>query len=512
LAQVTDLLTNGHSQPSILTDEAQRPNLVPVYVEISADLLTPVAAYLKIANESKHSFLLESVVGGESLARYSFVGSNPLKTIRTGRGFDVEGDPLVALQSELEPYRYVQLPEVPTFTGGAVGFITYDAVAHFEPSVKPKTPLVDPLPGLPEAYFMLTQEIVIFDHIHQAVKIVSHIHADSLDRVPELYDEAVARIRRLQVLLESPEVPLPPQGPIELGHQAVSNVGRKGYEGFVTTLKQHIVEGNIIQAVPSQRLSRPTSLHPFNIYRHLRRINPSPYMFYLNCGDVQVIGASPETLCKVEARKVYNHAIAGTVKRGKTAEGEWLHNRANATEDHELGQGLLASEKDRAEHLMLCDLARNDVHRVCRPETVKVDDLMKLEKFSHVIHLTSQISGVLRPEQSRFDAFRSIFPAGTVSGAPKLMAIKLVGGLEKERRGIYAGAVGRFDYAKDSLDTAIAIRTMTYKDGTVYLQAGGGIVFDSDEADEYQETINKLGGNLKCIDEAESKCPCRSPG
>lgn len=308
--------------PSKLTDASLRPNLVPIYVEISADLLTPVAAYLKIANESKHSFLLESVVGGENLARYSFVGANPLKTIRTGEGFDVEGDPLEALQSELEPFRYVQLPEVPTFTGGAVGFITYDAISHFEPSVKPKTPLANPLPGLPEAYFMLTSEVVVFDHIHQAVKIVSHIHADDLARVPELYKQAVQRIREIQALLESPHVPVPPQGPIKLGQKAVSNVGREGYEGFVTNLKKHIVEGNIIQAVPSQRLSRPTSLHPFNLYRHLRRINPSPYMFYLNCGDVQVVGASPETLCKVESRKVYNHAIAGTVRRGKTVEGE----------------------------------------------------------------------------------------------------------------------------------------------------------------------------------------------
>ena len=319
---MTDLLAHGKSVPSTLTDASERPNLVPVYIEISADLLTPVAAYLKIANESSHSFLLESVVGGENLARYSFVGANPLKTIRTGEGFDVEGDPLQALQSELEPYRYVQLPEVPTFTGGAVGFITYDSIVHFEPSTKPKTPLANPLPGLPEAYFMLTSELVIFDHIHQAVKIVSHVHANDLDAVPELYAQAVERIQKLQALLESPTVPSPPQGPVTLGNQAVSNVGREGYEGFVTDLKKHIVEGNIIQAVPSQRLSRPTSLHPFNIYRHLRRINPSPYMFYLNCGDVQVIGASPETLCKVEARKVYNHAIAGTVRRGKTAEGK----------------------------------------------------------------------------------------------------------------------------------------------------------------------------------------------
>ncbi|EIW66897.1 anthranilate synthase component I [Tremella mesenterica] len=472
-----------------------RPNLIPVYIELPADLTTPVAAYLKIANQSNYSFLLESVVGGENLARFSFVGADPFKVIRTGEGFDVSGDPLQALEKELEPYRHVKLPSVPTFTGGAVGFITYDSIAHFEPVTKPNQPLVNPIPGLPEAFFMLTSTLIIFDHIFQTVKLVSHVYlpdGSPPSRIPALYEECVGRLETLRNQLASPEVPLPKQGSIKLGYEAKSNVGKEGYEAFVTKLKEHIVKGDIIQAVPSQRLSRPTSLHPFNIYRHLRRVNPSPYMFYLNCGDVQLIGASPETLCKVEARKVYNHAIAGTVRRGKTA-----------AEDEVLGKGLQASEKDRAEHIMLVDLARNDVNRVCKPETVNVDDLMRVEKFSHVIHLTSQISGSLRDDQSRFDAFRSIFPAGTVSGAPKVKAIQLVSGLEKERRGVYAGAVGRFDFDRDELDTCIALRTMTYKDGMVYLQAGGGIVFDSVEEDEYYETINKLGANITCINEAE---------
>ncbi|KAL7421409.1 anthranilate synthase component 1 [Cryptotrichosporon argae] len=473
----------------------QRPNLVPVYVEIPADLLTPVAAYLKVSNGSDYSFLLESVTGGENVARYSFVGADPFKTIRTGDGFDVSGDPLVALEKELEPYRYAKLPEVPTFTGGAVGFITYDAIKYFEPTTMPPTPLANPLPDLPEAFFMLTSTLIVFDRVFQTIKIVTHIHVpDSTpsSSVPTLYAEAVARLEAVRARLEAPETPIPEQPPIVLGNESVSNVGKAGYEGFVTKLKEHIVKGNIIQAVPSQRLARKTKLHPFNVYRHLRRVNPSPYMFYLDCKDVQLVGASPETLCKVEGRKVYNHAIAGTVRRGKTAE-----------EDARLGAELHASEKDRAEHIMLVDLARNDVNRVCRPETVNVDDLMKVEKFSHVIHLTSQISGILRDDQSRFDAFRSIFPAGTVSGAPKVKAIQLVSSLERERRGVYAGAVGRFDFDRAELDTCIAIRTMTFKDGTVYLQAGGGIVFDSIEEDEYVETINKLGANVRCIDEAE---------
>ncbi|WWD21033.1 anthranilate synthase component I [Kwoniella shandongensis] len=487
--------SNSATNSTPVVAENTKPNLVPVFVEIPADLLTPVSAYLKIAKDSKHSFLLESVIGGENLGRYTFVGADPLKTVRTGEGFDVEGDPLQALEKELEGYRYARIPEIPTFTGGAVGFITYDAVTHFEPVTKPKEPLHNPIPGMPEAFFMICSTNIIFDHIYQTIKIVSHVHLPDgtpPSQLPALYEECVARIEQLRKKLASPETPLPKQGPITLGAKAESNVGKVGYEGFVTNLKEHILKGDIIQAVPSQRLTRPTALHPFNVYRHLRRLNPSPYMFYLDCGDVQLVGASPETLCKVDKRKVYNHAIAGTVRRGKTAE-----------EDARLGKELLASDKDRAEHIMLVDLARNDVNRVCKPETVKVDSLMDVEKFSHVIHLTSQISGILREDQSRFDAFRSIFPAGTVSGAPKVKAIQLVSGLEKERRGVYAGAVGRFDFDRDNLDTCIAIRTMTFKDGNVYLQAGGGIVFDSVEEDEYIETINKLGANVKCIEETE---------
>ena len=353
-----------------------------------------------------------------------FLNLDPLKTIRTGEGFDFSGDPLKALEAELEPYRYVKLPQVPTFTGelrpdsmeclltllsgGAVGFITYDAIAHFEPVTKPSQPLANPLPGLPEAYFMLTSTLVIFDHIYQTIKLVSHVHLPDgtpSTQIPALYEECAARIEGLRRKLESPTLPVPKQGPIKLGLETTSNVGKPGYEGFVTKLKEHIVKGDIIQAVPSQRLARPTSLQPFNLYRQLRRLNPSPYMFYLNCGDVQVIGASPETLCKVEKRKVYNHAIAGTVRRGKTAEGRSACALSfpadSSSEDLALGEELQASEKDRAEHIMLVDLARNDVNRVCKPETTNVDDLMRVEKFSHVIHLTSQISGVLRDDQSR---------------------------------------------------------------------------------------------------------------
>jgi anthranilate synthase component 1 len=332
--------------------------LVPVFIEIPADLLTPVAAYLKVAHGSEHSFLLESVTGGESLARYSFVGAGKLldpfgyrklkfrsckdntyrRRIRcrgrSSRGSGKGARALSLCQTASGPYIYRSALSHSAYrnqaddVGGAVGFITYDSINHFEPVTKPATPLANPLPGLPEAFFMLAQSVIIFDHIYQTIKIVSHVHIPDgtpPSNITTLYDDAVGRIEALRQKLISPEIVFPKQGPITLGEKAESNVGKAGYEGFVTKLKQHIVKGDIIQAVPSQRLARKSALHPFNIYRHLRRLNPSPYMFYLDCGDVQIVGASPETLCKVEKRKVYNHAIAGTVKRGKTAEGELIY-------------------------------------------------------------------------------------------------------------------------------------------------------------------------------------------
>ncbi|KAF9466312.1 ADC synthase [Collybia nuda] len=467
-------------------------NCIPVYVQIPADLITPCMAYLRIAKDSKYSFLLESVIGGENVARYSFIGADPFKVIKTGPGEEISGDPMIALQKELTLHKYIKIPEIPTFTGGAIGYVSYDCIQYFEP--KTACDLKDTL-SIPEAMFMLVDTLLIYDHIFQTLKVVSHVFSPTnagTNNLAFVYQTAVAKARRLAKSLLTTATPEPTQPPIILGAESVSNVGKEGYEAFVTTLKQHIIAGDIIQAVPSQRLARPTTLHPFNAYRQLRQVNPSPYMFYLDCGDLQIVGASPETLCKVEKNVVYNHAIAGTTKRGKTPE-----------EDEKLGAILLASEKDRAEHIMLVDLARNDVNRVCQPKTVKVDHLMKVEKFSHVIHLTSQVSGTLRDGLTRFDAFRSIFPAGTVSGAPKIKAIEIVSSLEKEKRGVYAGAVGRFDFAGDEMDTCIAIRTMTFKDGVAYLQAGGGIVYDSVEEDEYVETLNKLQGNVRALEAAE---------
>ncbi|GAA6060151.1 hypothetical protein JCM10212_001448 [Sporobolomyces blumeae] len=493
------------TSPSSSSTSTPSGNCLPVWATLPADVLTPVIAYLKLTDGAKagESFLLESAVKGETAGRWSFVGANPMKVYRSGPNEEIKGDPLIPLEKVLDEYEFIKPHGVPPFTGGAIGYVGYDCVHYFEP--KTARELDDPI-GIPESVFLLHDTIVAFDHLFSAVRLLSHVYLPSTastesshaaeQLVEESYRAAEQKIAHLASKLNSTgPLPVVEQPKIDLpAPKAVSNVGKEGYEGFVTSLKGSIVQGEIIQAVPSQRLRRETKLHPFNVYRHLRQLNPSPYMFYIDCGKgLRLVGASPECLCKVEGGKVENHAIAGTVRRGRTAQ-----------EDAELAAELSSSMKDRAEHVMLVDLARNDVNRVCQPTTVNVDSLMQVEKFSHVMHLTSQVSGMLRDGMTRFDAFRSIFPAGTVSGAPKIRAIELVGDLERERRGVYAGAVGHIDFANDSMDTCIAIRTMTFKDGVAYLQAGGGIVFDSVEEDEYVETINKLGANVRCLEAAEA--------
>jgi len=384
--------------------------------------------------------------------------------IKTGTGHGKETDPLTILEAELAQYRVAKIPslKLPPNSGGAIGYVAYDCIKYFEP--KTKRPLSDPL-QVPEAMFMLFDTIVSFDHFFQRVQVITHLHVPSppasTESLRDVYDKASATIHNLFQILSDPDIPLAPQSPIARGQKYTSNIGQEGYENHVKSLKKHIVCGDIIQAVPSQRFSRPTSLHPFNIYRHLRTVNPSPYLFYVDCAEFSLVGASPELLVKCTDGKIITHPIAGTVKRGQTDE-----------EDAKLANELQSSLKDRAEHVMLVDLARNDVNRVCDPLTTKVDRLMNVEKFSHVMHLVSQVSGVLAPGKTRFDAFRSIFPAGTVSGAPKVKAMELIGELEKERRGVYGGAVGYWGYDGDSMDTCIALRTMTVKDGVAYLQAG----------------------------------------
>lgn len=342
---------------------------------------------------------------------------------------------------------------------------------------------------------MFCDTVVVFDHLRHVMTVVSHFkaeHPEMFDmEIDEEYSRATAEITRIIGLLSHEDTPVPEQPPIVLNEPTVSNVGQAGYEGFVEKLKFHINEGDIIQVVPAQRLSRKTSLHPFNAYRQLRSINPSPYMFYVDLKEFQLVGASPEMLVKVEDGHVTTHPIAGTRRRGKTPE-----------EDDAFAEELLSDVKERAEHIMLVDLGRNDVNRICEPSTVKVDSLMHIERYSHVMHIVSHVSGKLRADKTGYDAFRSIFPAGTVSGAPKIRAMELIYDCEKEKRGVYAGSVGFFDFA-GNIDTCIAIRTMLFKDGVAYLQAGAGIVYDSIPTMEWKETEHKLKSNVTTLETAE---------
>ncbi|MFN8507756.1 MAG: anthranilate synthase component I [Dehalococcoidia bacterium] len=462
-------------------------NLVPVYREVIADLETPVSAFLKV-REGPYSFLLESVEGGERLARYSFIGTQPYRVLRTGPGEEYDGDPLVPLEEELNRFKSVAVEGVPAFTGGAIGYVAYDAVRHWEPRMSREQ--ADVL-GIPESMFFFCDCLVVFDHLRHTIKVIAHCRLDG--DIDASYHNAAFQIDTVVKRLANPlKPPIEEVGAVlRGGGKAASNVGREGYELMVEKLKEHIVAGDIIQAVPSQRLMRPTAVHPFNIYRQMRMVNPSPYMFYLDMGEFQIVGASPELLVRVEDGVITNHPIAGTRPRGKTPE-----------EDDRLAEELLADEKERAEHIMLVDLGRNDVGRVAKPGSVKVENLMHIERYSHVMHIVSNVSGELRDDRTRFDAVRSVFPAGTLSGAPKVRAMELIAEMEKEKRGVYGGAVGYASFA-GSLDTCIGIRTMVVKDGIAYLQAGGGIVYDSDPATEYQETVNKLAAPMRAIDQAE---------
>lgn len=470
-------------------------NMYPVYAYLTSLDLTPQVAYLKLANlnnpHRSESFLLEAATADE-LGRYSFIGMSPRKVIKTGPTEGREVDPLALLEEEMSHHKLAEnVPGLPKLSGGAVGYVSYDCVRYFEP--RTDKPLKDVL-QVPEAYLMLCNTIVAFDHVFQRFQVIHNINTKETS-LEKGYEAALGIISDIAQILTDPQgsIPYPEQKPIKLNQDFTSNVGKEGYESHVATLKKHIKCGDIIQAVPSQRVARPTSLHPFNIYKQLRCVNPSPYLFYIDCLDFQIIGASPELLCQSDNKnKVITHPIAGTVKRGSSVQ-----------EDDLLAEQLSGSLKDRAEHIMLVDLARNDINRICQPKTTRVDKLLTVQKFSHVQHLVSQVSGTLRPDKTRFDAFRSVFPAGTVSGAPKVKAMELIADLEGERRGVYAGAVGNWSYDGKTMDTCIALRTMVYKDGTAYLQAGGGIVFDSDEYDEYIETMNKMMANNATIVKAE---------
>ncbi len=464
-------------------------NLIPIYREIRADLETPVAAFLKIARDN-YSFLLESVEGGERMARYSFIGTEPYRVLRTGAGEDAGAvDPLRLIEQEMIGYRLVSLPELPRFHGGAVGYLGYETVRYFE---ELPTPEIDPL-GLPESIMMFTDTLLVFDHLMHRIKVVSHVRLDGdIDRS---YGEAVDKIESLIERLRQPLTPEQANGKVtdeNVDPTVSSNLSRERHGEIVNQAKQYIYEGEIIQAVLSQRLSRRIASQPFDIYRSLRAINPSPYMYYLHLDDCYIVGSSPELLVRSEDRWLTYHPLAGTRPRGATIE-----------ENTTLEAELRADEKERAEHIMLVDLGRNDIGRISQPGTVEVSQLMDVEHYSHVMHIVSTVVGRLRPDLTPYDALRSCFPAGTVSGAPKIRAMEIIAELEPDRRGPYAGAVGYFCFS-GNMDTAIAIRTMIITGGIAYVQAGGGIVADSVPETEYDETVHKASALLRAIEDAEA--------
>ncbi len=469
---------------------AEQGNLVPVYRQIQADLETPVSAYLKVAR-SPYSFLLESVGGGERLGRYSFIGTDPYKVIKTGPGQpEGEVDPLTLVEAEMDRYKLIPTPDLPGFHGGGVGYLAYDTISYFEPRVPPMP--ADPQ-GLPQSVFMFADTLLIFDHLRHDIKVVSHARLDG--DTEAAYAAAIAKIdkmvQRLSQPLERPTGPVDSSPPSGEPSAVSSNFTMPEYEDAVRKCIDYIYAGDAIQVVNSQRFSRSTKAPPFQIYRALRSVNPSPYMYYLHMDDFHIVGAAIETVAQVQDGVVATHPIAGTRPRGRTPE-----------EDARLEEDLKSSEKQRAEHIMLVDLGRNDIGRVSIPGTVSVTELMQVEHFSHVMHLVSHVEGRLKPDLTPYDALRSCFPAGTVSGAPKIRAMEIIAEIEGEKRGPYGGAVGYFSYS-GNMDTALVLRTGIYKDGTMYIQAGGGVVADSVPRDEFEETLHKANALFRAIDIAE---------
>ncbi|ACH39423.1 anthranilate synthase, catalytic subunit [Citrifermentans bemidjiense Bem] len=471
-------------------------NLIPVYREILADLDTPVSAFKKI-DDGRYGFLLESIEGGEKWGRYTFLGSSPAVVIRGKDNWVeiVEGgevrrvevsDPLNYIRDYMARYQPVEVPGIPRFFGGAVGYLGYDAVRHFET-------LPDSNPSDINTYdanFIITDTILIFDSLSQKIKVVSNAHVDGGTSLQAAYDDAIAKIEGLIARLKAPLPPnekKPFNGKVEFS----SNVKPEEFEAAVTRAKEYVRNGDIIQVVLSQRFSGDLTVEPFDIYRALRTLNPSPYMFFLRLDETLVVGASPEVMVRKEGEMVELRPIAGTRPRGATTAA-----------DEELARDLLDDPKERAEHVMLVDLGRNDLGRVCKIGSVKVTELMIIERYSHVMHIVSNVQGELSPGQDAFDVVRATFPAGTLSGAPKVRAMEIIDELEGVRREVYGGAVGYFSFS-GNMDMAIAIRTLVIKDGKVHLQAGAGIVADSDPAAEYVETVNKAKAVVKAIEMAE---------
>ena len=484
---------------------ATQGNLIPVARRILADLETPLSAYRKIRGQGE-SFLFESVEGGEHVGRYSFVGCNPRAVIRqdgqhvqmfeNGRvtetalvGRDVK-DGLEVVERVMKKFRAVATPGLPRFTGGAIGFIGYEFIHDVEPSV-PRPPQDDL--KTPVMYFLIADQILIFDRAQQTITILVNAILDDAESPADAYENATSEIDRIVALLEQTSEHQPVTLPDEVEPLAFeSNQSKEKFIANVEASKKYITAGDIIQVVGSQRFSASVTASPLNIYRATRSTNPSPYMFLLELEGFSLVGASPELHVRCEEGKVEIRPIAGTRKRGK-----------NEEEDLALEKELLADPKERAEHVMLVDLARNDIGRVCDFGSVQVKDMMVVERYSHVMHIVSQVEGKLSKEKSNYDLMRATFPAGTVSGAPKIRAMQIISELEQTTRGTYAGCVGYFSF-NGNLDTCITIRTALVKDGKAYVQAGGGWVNDSTPEGEYQETINKSMAMRKAIAMAEN--------
>jgi anthranilate synthase component 1 len=464
---------------------AKHGNLIPVYREILADTETPVSAYQKLRKHGP-SFMLESVEGGEWVGRYSFVGTNPRTVIRvearTGE------DPLRRVEQEMAKYKPVALPGLPRFTGGAVGFLGYEYIHFIEPTVP--LPACDDL-HTPVLCFMITDTILIFDRVNQTIKVVANAHIDG--KPTAAYDSACAQIDEIVKQLEQPLAARAVEFRKDAPQKHVeSNMTPERHAEIITKAKEYIRAGDIIQVVLGQRFQVPTKATPLDIYRALRSVNPSPYMFLLDFEDFQLVGASPEVHVRCEDGQVEIRPIAGTRWRGKTPE-----------EDLRLEKELIADEKERAEHVMLVDLARNDIGRVCDYGSVRVPEFMVIERYSHVMHIVTEVEGRLQQGRSAYDLMRATFPAGTVSGAAKVRAMQIISELEATQRGTYAGAVGYFSF-NGNLDSCITLRTALLKNGIAYVQAGGGIVADSVPQYEFDETVNKAKAMINAIALAES--------
>jgi anthranilate synthase component I len=486
----------------------KKGNVIPVYRELLADLETPVSAFMKI-NSGDYAYLLESVEGGEKIGRYSFLGNNPSLILRSkgqcieiikkqGKTFakttiENPAGPLAEIKKIIKQYKFVNVEGLPRFCGGLVGYLSYDTVRFLE-NIPDNNP--DDL-KLYDAVFILTDTILIFDHVRHKIKIVSNVHiedsnktAKSAKQLEAIYAQSLSKIDALAKTLQKPLKVVKPK----ISKQPFvvnSNTTKKAFKAAVNKAKEYIHAGDIIQTVISQRFSVKVDVPPFDIYRSLRIVNPSPYMYYLKFGDTQLIGSSPEIMVRCENNIAELRPIAGTRKRGKSEQ-----------EDAALAVELLRDPKEIAEHIMLVDLGRNDLGRVCQYGSVKVNELLTIEKYSHVMHIVSDVQGTLSKGKDGFDLLGAAFPAGTVSGAPKIRAMEIIDELETVRRGAYAGCIGYFSFS-GNLDTCITIRTIVLKNKIAYVQAGGGIVADSVPENEYQESVNKAKALIKSIEIAQ---------